>query len=205
MATLPTQRQLWDPSWQAHPPAFGHSFSGEAGQDRVPAGRLGPSRAVTHSPAADHRNAPSCSERQAFGFGSILQQRAPRAHRASHGRALLFTGFKFPCSFRGSSVSHWSPKSMGVIFFVGNADTVGPGSCRAWHGSDNPAAALPTAKERNGFPIPLGTSSLRSSQPQAQCSEKPLPAVPVLDKKPREETWGGQTIRRRVLKDVRRN
>lgn len=73
-ATLPTQRQLWDHSWQACPPAFGHSFSREAGQEQVPACRLGPSWAVTRSPAAEHRNAPSRSEHQAFGFGSLLKR-----------------------------------------------------------------------------------------------------------------------------------
>jgi len=75
---------------------------------------------------------------------------------------------ELPRSFQGSSVSHWAPKSTeAVFFFVGNTDPVGPGSCRAWHGRDAPAAALPTARERNGLTIPLGTRSPRSSQPQA--------------------------------------
>lgn len=72
-ATLPTQRQLWDHSWQACPPAFGHSFSREAEQEQVPACRLGLSWAVTRSPAAEHRNTPSWSEHQAFSFGNLLK------------------------------------------------------------------------------------------------------------------------------------
>lgn len=135
---------------------------------------------------------PSLSDHQVSGFGSILRQRGPCA---PHGQAFIFSGFRFPCSSQGSSAS---PKFTSHVYVGKEAAehaVTPPSLCAMRQGEAG--GILPALPARAACTAPAPNAPRNGVFPLLQASRG--------WEKPWEEIQGGQTRRRRVLKDIYRH